>query len=141
MRVWDINFRRQVLIKSKKYQIDWNKSPSKEQQILQDFLYPYWYNKIVLKEFRIPSSLLRLDLICVTNRTVIEYSPISHHGNFNQFFHKTRNNYGQSIRRDSQKYDWITDSRNNLKFIELNEEDLSFLSLNYIKEKFDIFII
>lgn len=141
MKVWDIYFRKEILIRTKKYLIDWNKSPSKEQQVIQDFLYPYWKSKIVLSELRIPSSLLRIDIVCCNSRICIEYSPNSHHGNFNKFFHKNRTNYGHSIARDSKKYEWITDPRNNLKFIELNETDLPHLSIKYLEEKFGINII
>ena len=141
MRVWDLKFQKEILIKTSHYKMDWSKSVSKEQKIIQDFLYPYWNKYIVLREVRIPSSLLRLDLVCATNRTVIEYSPTSHHGTFNKFFHKNRSNYGRSLERDKDKYDWITDPRNNLKFLELNEKDLPYLSIKYIQEKFDISII
>ncbi len=142
MKVWDINFRHEVLIKINKYKINWLKAPSKEQKIIQDFLYPFWCHKIVLQEFRIPSSLLRIDLICCNSRTCIEYSPKSHHGTYNKFFHGgSRNNYLSSLKRDCKKYEWITDPRNSLKFIELNETDLPFLSPKYILDKFGINII
>lgn len=141
MKIWNIYFTKEILIKINKYKINWLKSPSKEQQILQDFLYPYWRAKIVLKEVYIPSSKMRLDIVCATNRIVIEYSPKSHHGTFNKFFHKNRQNYGRSIVRDSKKVDWILDPRNNLKYLELNEDDLPLLSVRYLEETYGINIL
>lgn len=141
MKVWDIGFIRLVSIRVNKYKIDWNSAPSKEQKIIQDFLFPYWKNKIVLKEMRIPSSLLRVDLVCCNSRICIEYSPTTHHGKFNKFFHKSRSGYGASLERDKEKYDWINDPRNNLKYIELNENDLPYLSAEYIEKNFGINII
>ena len=141
MKIWDINFSREVSVNIRKYLIDWNSAPSKEQKIIQDFLYPYWRHKIVLREFRIPSSLLRIDLFCYTSRLCLEYSPTSHHGTFNKFFHKNEANYKESIIRDYNKYDWINHPKNNLRYLELNEHDLSNLSVGYIEKKFGINII
>ena len=74
-----------------KYKINWNQAPSKQQQFLQDFLYPFWKDKIVLSEFKIPgrNCLLRIDLFNYSGKQAIEFSPKSHHGTFKKTNTKT----------------------------------------------------
>jgi hypothetical protein len=128
-----------ISIDIKKYKIDWNSAPSKGQQILQDFLFPYWKTRLILREMRVPGTLWRFDLVDVNSRTIVEYSPISHHGNYNPFFHKTRAGYLKSIKSDIYKLEWA--EQNGFKVIEIQECDLPFLSLDYIYNKFGVNLI
>lgn len=128
-----------VSIKINKYKIDWNKAPSKGQQILQDFLFPYWKNYLILKEMYLPGTKWRFDLVNCSKKIIIEYSPLSHHNNYNPFFHKSRAGYLRSLKSDSNKLEWAAD--NGFKVIEITEEDLPHLSANYIETKFGISII
>lgn len=138
MKLYKLNSNKQINVNISKYRIDWKKYPSKEQKVLQDFLYPYWKNSVVLSEFRVPGSLLRIDLINVNKRLCIEYSPESHHGNYNEFFHKNKSNYMQSIMRDYCKYEWTI--KNGFTLLELNEEDLNYLSYDYFVKKYNVYL-
>lgn len=131
------NSDREKNVNLSKYLINWDDSPSKEQKILQNFLYPFWKNKIVLSEFRIPGSLFRVDIINISDRIAIEYSPSSSH-DYNPFFHKSRIEYIQRVKADIDKIQWLTS--NNFKVIEINKEDLDFLSKKYFLDHFGILL-
>jgi len=122
-----------------KKRIKWDKAPSKGQQVLQDFLFPMWNDNIVCAEWYIPGSKLRIDIINFTKRMCLEYSPKSHHGNFNKFFHRNAPKYFQAMQRDYDKVTWCED--NNFKLLELDEEDVTNLSIAYFKKKFDVNIV
>ena len=126
---------KQVNVNIRKYLIDWSLSPSKQQKILQDFLYPFWKNKIICAEFRLPGSLFRVDLINISDRLAIEYSPDSTH-DFNQYFHGSRAGFLRRVKSDIWKIEEL--ERNNFKIIEINEEDLNWLSKSFFLEKFNV---
>lgn len=128
---------KQVNVSVGKYLIDWNSAPSREQQVLQDFLYPFWKNKVVLSEFRIPGSLFRVDLICLSDKIAIEYSPESSH-DYNPFFHKSRVEYIRRVKSDIWKIEEL--QKNGFKVIEINKEDLSFLSRSFFLDKFGVIL-
>lgn len=140
MRVFKYNSNKLVTININKYKIDWNSAPSKGQQTLQDFLYPYLKNHIVLAEMRVPGTLWRFDLVDCNTKVIYEYSPLTHHNNYNPFFHKSRAGFLKSLKSDMLKYEWAT-QKNNFKVIEITEDDLPLLSLKYIQDKFNISII
>lgn len=130
---------REVNVNIRKYIIDWDSSPSNEQKILQDFLYPYFKNKVILAEFRIPGSLLRFDIVNISNRYIIEYSPDSTHFEFNPYFHGSRpSGYLKRIKTDMEKITWA--EQNGFRVIELNKEDLGHLSRDYFLDKFQILL-
>jgi len=72
------------------YLIDWDKVVSKPQKQVSDFLRRYWAADCVLSELRIPGSLLRLDIVNVSKKIVVEVSPDSIHKNYNPFMHGDR---------------------------------------------------
>lgn len=139
MKVKKYKSNKEILIKVSKYLIDWKKAPSKGQQILQDFLYKYIKNHIVLAEFRIPGSLMRFDIVDCTTRNIYEFSPISHHNNYNPFFHKSRAGYLRSLKSDTNKLEWA--EQNNFQVAEITDDDLPLLSIKYIQDKFNINIL
>ncbi len=112
------------------------KNPSKPEQTVWNFLYPYWKNHVVLNQLLVPGSLLRLDLFNVTLGVCIEISPESIHGRFNPFMHGSREGYKGVIKRDLEKQDWI--EKNGFKYVVLVDEDINNLSKKLFKEKFDI---
>lgn len=126
-----------VDVNIRKYLIAWDQAPSKEQQRLQDFLYPFWKNKVVLAEFRIPGSLFRVDLICLSYnpKIAIEYSPESTH-DYNPFFHKSRLDFLKRVKSDIEKILYL--EQNNFKVIEINREDLDYLSRRFFLDKFGV---
>lgn len=140
MRVKKYKSDKEVLIKISKYKINWSKAPSKGQQILQDFLYPLWRNCLVLAEMRVPGTLWRFDIVNCNKKIIIEYSPLTHHNNYNPWFHKSRAGYLKSLKSDINKLEWA-EQQNGFKVIEIVEEDLPLLSIKYIENKFGINII
>ncbi len=128
---------KQVNVNVSKYIINWNDSPSKEQKVLQDFLYPFWKHKVVLAEMRIPGSKFRVDLICLSDRVAIEYSPDSSH-DYNPFFHKSRVEYIRRVKSDIWKIEEL--ERNGFKVIEINKNDLSLLSRSFFVDKFGVLL-
>ena len=103
---------------------------------VKDFLYPFFKNSLTLEEFRIPGSLNRIDIICISKRIAIEVSPDKVHKEFNPFFHKNRIGYGKKIMADMEKANWC--ARNDLVLIELDDEDINNLSHKYIEIKFGV---
>lgn len=120
--------------------IDWQgKSRSKLQFKFKEFFYPYWKNHIVYEEFPVYGSMLKVDLLNATKKIAVEIQG-NQHESFNKFFHdNSRLKYLQSIKRDVKKVKWL--EMNEFKFLELYEDDLKFLSPQYIEEKCGILII
>ena len=88
---------------------------------------------------RVPGTLWRFDLVNCNKKLIIEYSPITHHNNYNPFFHKSRAGYLKSLKSDMFKNQWALD--NGFKVIEIVEDDLDKLSLAYFIDKFGISLI
>lgn len=139
MKVKKYKSDRLVTINIQKYKIDWNSAPSKGQQVLQNFLYPYWRNSLILQEMYVPGTKWRFDLVNCNRKIIVEYSPKTHHGNFNKFFHRSRAGYLRSIKADLFKYDWAIE--NDFKVAEIVEKDLDNLSIKFFQDKFNISII
>ncbi len=120
----------------KDYLIDWNKKVSKPQKKVKDFLFPFWKNHVCLEEFKIPRTLLRIDLMNLTRRIAVEVSPAATHRQYNKHFHAgNRMNYANTLKRDSMKEEWI--KANRFTFIELYDEDIDNLSIELFYTKFD----
>lgn len=82
---------------------------------------------------------MRIDLLNCSSKICIEYSPKSHHGNFNPFFHGNRIGYYNSIKRDAKKEQWV--EKNGFTFIELDEKDIKEnLRYDYFVEKFGVYL-
>lgn len=137
MRVKRFKSDKLVLINTHKYKIDWAKSGASSLETrFRDLIKPFWRNSIVLYQLRIPGCLLRIDFLNVNKKIAVETSGIQH-STFSPFFHRnSRLNYKDGIKRDLDKLKWCED--NNIKLIELYEEDLDKFSLEYIIEKFGI---
>jgi len=120
--------------------INWEgKSRSKLQFNFKQFFYPFWKNHIVYEEFPVYGTMLKVDILNATKRIAVEIQG-DQHESFNKFFHgDSRLKYLNSIKRDVKKEKWL--EMNNFKFLQLYENDLKKVSLDYIQEKFQIFII
>jgi hypothetical protein len=125
-----------AVVKIGDYFIDWEKAPSKGQLAFQKFVFPYWKNDIVLAEMYIPGSKKRCDIVNVTKKIIVEYSPVSHHFTFNKFFHGNRAQFLKTLKTDMLKAEWA--EMNGFQFLELVEKDIPLLSEEYIKQNFDI---
>lgn len=120
----------------KDYLIDWDKTISKPQKKVKDFLFPFWKNHVCLEEFKIPRTLLRIDLMNLTRRIAVEVSPEATHREYNKHFHAgNRMNYVNTLKRDAMKEEWI--KANRFTFIELYDEDINNLSIELFYTKFD----
>ena len=113
-RIYNVNVR--------KYLINWKKAPSQNQQVLQNYLRKFWETDVVLAEFVIPNSRLRIDILKKKKKVAIEFSPHSHHSNYNKFFHKHPSSFLKSIKRDCWKEEWI--KKNSFLFLEMYDEDI-----------------
>lgn len=134
-RLYNINGR--LISKNvSKYLIKWDApSRSKIQFSVKQFLRTLWKNHIVFEEFCVFGSQLKVDFLNVTRKIAIEVDG-SQHAEFNKFFHGNRLNYLKSIKRDFKKLEWL--EKNKFQVINIVEEDIPFLSYEYIKEKFGI---
>lgn len=123
-----------------KYQINWDKKcRSKIQFEVKQFLRTFWRNHYCLEEFRIPGSLMTIDLVNITKKIAIETSGLQHI-QYNKFFHKgNRTNFRLQMERDVDKEDWCI--KNNLILIEIFPKDIKDLSRNWFIEKYKIDII
>ena len=137
MRVKRFNSKKEVLITYKKYLINWeNDGASKLEVSFRDFIHPFWKNSIILYQFKIPGSLLRIDFLNVNKRLAVEIDG-EQHESFNKHFHaNSRNTYLAAIKRDLDKEKWC--ELNNIKLIRLNVKDLKNLNLRELETKFNI---
>lgn len=140
MKFKKLNSSKEINVNINKYLIkDWDnfeKRISGPERKVLTFLKPYWKNHYVLREFRIPGSKLRIDVMNIHLRICLEVSPEATHSKFNKFMHGSRIGYLGTIKRDLQKEDWIKD--NGFKYVCLMDEDLNNLSKEWFKEKYDI---
>jgi hypothetical protein len=75
-------------------------------------------------------------MINFTKKVAIEVQGKQHYS-FNKFFHaNSRMKYLASIKRDSQKYQWL--ETNNIKLIEVLEDEVDNLSKKFFYDKFDL---
>ncbi len=127
-RLREVNIRR--------YLIDWDREVSGPQKFAKDFFFSYWYKDVVLEEFRIPGSLLRIDLLIVSKRIAVEVSPAQHYA-YNKHFHKNPMGLVASYKRDEDKEHWCREIAK-LVYVELTDENLQELSHAWFKQIYNI---
>ncbi len=120
-----------------KYRINWDKkSRSNIQFSVKQFLRNHWSTHIVYEEFPVYGTRLKVDFLNATRKIAVEVNG-SQHSSFNKFFHQnSRAKYLSSIRRDYEKYEWLM--KNGYKFVEIEEGDMKDLSVEFIKQKFEV---
>jgi hypothetical protein len=128
-----------VNVNINQYLIKWDRKVSGPQKKVKDFLFPFWKNDIMLEELRLPGSKLRLDLINLTRKIIIEVSPDKIHTQYNKFMHGSRAGFLKKLKSDAKKLEWA--EKSGFKFIELYDKDLENLSKQYIKENFNIDLV
>lgn len=135
---WKLPNNKLVWRNDKKYLINWDKpSRSKEQTKVKEFLKQYWKNDIVMEEYGLPGSKLKVDFLNATKRIAIEHQGKGAHNEFNPFFHKnSRANYLASLKRDVKKRKLLED--NNYMFIETFTEDLKNLTKEFFLKTYNI---
>jgi len=140
MRVKKLNSNREILIRTSKYLIDWENDGDSSLEIkFRDLIKPYWIRQIVLHQFVIPGSRMRIDFLNCNKKIAVEING-DQHENYNKFFHRgSRVIWLEQIKRDIEKFEWC--NLNGIKFLELKKEDLDNFSPEYIKEKFQLEIV
>ncbi len=136
MKFKKLNSNREVNINISKYLINWHRQVSVPQKKFKDFVHIYWKNCVVLEELRLPSTLLRLDLVNLSRKIIVEISPNKVHFEYNKFFHGSRAGFLDKIKKDMQKYEWA--QQNGFQYLELVDKDLDNLSYKYIQDNFHI---
>ena len=138
MRLLNINGRLQKKSVSK-YLINWNKkSRSKVQFKTKKFLEPFWKGHIVYEEFPVYGSRMTVDILNATKKLAVEVQG-KQHGEFNKFFHSnSRLKYLEGIKRDIKKAEWL--ENNGFILLEIEEDEVDSLSLEFFLEKFGMSI-
>ena len=122
-----------------RYLIKWNdKSRSKIQYTVKQFLKPFWKAQMVYEEFPVYGTRLKVDILNATKKIAIEVNG-RQHASFNKFFHSnSRTNYLKSIKRDIQKSEWL--KKNDFTLIEIEQDEVKEISKEFFKDKFDIIL-
>tara|TARA_R100000008_G_scaffold85908_1_gene77117 strand:- start:12806 stop:13225 length:420 start_codon:yes stop_codon:yes gene_type:complete len=139
MRLLNVNGRL-VNKNVQKHRIKWDdKSASKVQFRAKQFFKEYWKSHVVYEEFPVYGTRLRVDLINFTKKIAIEVHG-QQHFKFNKFFHSnSRIKFFQSMKRDWEKTEWL--ELNDIKLVELEEKDVDQLSIDFLEDKFNVFIV
>lgn len=131
-------FGREVSKNINKYLIKWDAPcKSKVQFRVKDFFKPHWNSHIVVEEFPVLGSRMRCDLINFTKKIAVETHGMQH-DRFVKHFHRTRTGFKNSVKRDIQKFEWL--EMNGFKVVEIFENEIELLSIDWLLEKFDISI-
>ena len=110
-----------TLKNAKKYLINWKKpSRSKFQTSVKNFLNPYWFNDIVFEEFKIVGTRLSFDFYNANKKIAIEVQG-AQHTKYIKFFHGSRLNYLDQLRRDEKKLKFCI--ANDITLIEIYPND------------------
>jgi hypothetical protein len=118
------------------YKLDFNDiTGSKPEVAVKTFLKPFWSKDLVLDEFVIPGSRLRVDILNISKKVAIEVSPASTHS-FNKFFHGNIAVFAQRLKKEISKEQWCI--KHGFQYIELGDEELANLTKKMFKEKFEI---
>ena len=112
---------------AKKYLINWEeKSRSKFQKNVKDFLKDYWVHDIVFEEFRIVGTRLSLDFYNANKKIAVEVQG-DQHVRYVKHFHKNRLKYLEQLKRDQKKLDFC--EINDIKLVEIYSTDVVTASL------------
>lgn len=136
MRFTKLNGQKLYNVNISKYKIDWERKVSAPQFKIKSLVKKLWEYDLVLEEFVIPGSRLRLDLFNTNKKIVLEVSPDCYHSNYNSFLHGNRQKFLDKIKKDFIKREWC--EKNKLSLIELTDKDIKEFSQNYILEKYGI---
>lgn len=119
-----------------KYRIKWTKpSRSQLQTKFKELLKKYWIGHKVYEEFPVYGSQQKVDFMNFTLNIAVEVNG-EQHDKFVKHFHKNKNGFIDSLRRDRLKSEWL--EANDFKLIELIESDLKVFSPKYIKDLYGI---
>lgn len=136
MKFTKLNSDKIVNVNIFEYKLDFDNIIGSRPEIkVKTFLKPYWSGDLVLQEFIIPGSRLRIDIVNINKMIVVEVSPASTHS-FNKFFHKNVAVFAGRLKKEIFKQEWCIN--NGFNYVELGDEELANLTKKMFKEKFDI---
>lgn len=116
-----------------KFTIDWKKeSKSKNQTKVKQFLRPHWEGNVCFEEMVLAGTRLSLDLVNLTKKIAVEVHGRQHE-QFVPFFHKTKLDFADQIKRDEDKKKWCIN--NKIHLIEVYEDDIPKLSEKWFEDK------
>jgi hypothetical protein len=131
-------FGREVNKNINKFLVKWDRPcRSKVQFKIKRFFFEFWGTHVVAEEFPVFGTRMKCDLINFTKKIAVETHGLQHE-KFVKHFHHTRTGFKKSIKRDMQKYEWLT--MNNFQIIEIFENEIDLLSKEWVEEKFNIYI-
>jgi hypothetical protein len=136
MRLLNLNGKLQTK-NVRKYLIKWDdKSKSKVQFNVKQFLKKYWVGHIVYEEFPVYGSRLKVDIFNATCKVAVEVHG-KQHEEYNEFFHnKSREEYRKSFERDQSKAKWL--EKNGYKLVIVYENEVDKLNKEFFSEKFGV---
>jgi hypothetical protein len=122
-----------------KYLIQWNKPCRSQIQFkVKHFLQPFWERMIVAEEVPLVGSRLTLDIFNATLKIAIEVQG-KQHTTYNPFYHRNSSaNFLSQIKRDFRKVQFC--ELNNIKLIEIMEEEVPHLSKQFFNDKFGVIL-
>ena len=80
----------------------------------------------------------KIDLFNFSKRIAVEVSPDEYHNSFNKWLHKDRQKFLSKIKVDELKKEWCI--KNSIELIELFNEDINKLSVDYFEKKYNILL-
>lgn len=120
------------------WRIDWEeKSKSKFQFAVKQFLKPYWENYVCYEEMPLAGTRLSVDLVNLTKSIVVEAQG-EQHGNYVKHFHRNRDGFIAQIERDERTERWC--DLNGLTLVEVYPDDLPKLSEKWFLDNYDIIL-
>ncbi len=120
-----------------KYVIDWNDdSLSIFQWKVKRFFYPFWRANVVLEEFPLAGSRLRLDFLNLTDGIGVECDGGQHDDPLHYYNFKSPSKFLEQVRRDVQKDDWCR--KNGIQLVRIKESEADQISQEWFREKYNI---
>lgn len=139
MRLKSVNGNRLINKNVSKYIINWDcAEKSKPQYQTKRFLFQFWKNHIVYREIPVFGSRMTLDLYNASLKIAVEIDGVAVHNEFSSFFHRTRDKYLSSIKRDMKKEEYC--EKNEIQLIRIMDNEIDQLSPEFFKEKFNIIL-
>lgn len=117
------------------YKIQWGEpSRSKLQFAFKQKIRQFWGTHVIYEEFPVYGSRQKVDFINFTVNIAIEVNG-EQHDKFVKHFHKNKQGFIGSIKRDREKRQWL--EMNGITLVEVYKEDLEDFSEEYIKKIID----
>ncbi len=119
------------------YRIDWDdKSLSKFQFAVKQFLRPYWQNHVLYEELPVAGTRMRLDFYNATKRVAVECDG-EQHTKYNKHWHRgSFSTFQKQLMRDDSKEQWC--ELNGLTLVRITPADVPLLGRAWFKEHYKV---